>query len=269
MSEMRDYAENVYSSLIGGGAAVGLSCWDWLFGTYLPGKYASYKIMAALVYCTPSLRDLGSALFYDSGLVINNRSYWRARTVLGRVLGGLRSANSAHGWVGPCPGVLVEGEPMSFTGYVRLHARRVIFVNVADRRRDDDDENESGMGRSLKRRPGESTRSFLSDLGDMTKWTAPLPPGTSMVNIFFDKIKLKKMPLEPGQTEAHRECQASLEFRVNGVNTIFTCYTLPTFVTAHPCIGEHVAHEREMGLYAGNVVELNQLKLLGSLKKGV
>ena len=267
---MRDYAENVYSSLIGDGAAVGLSCWDWLFGTYLPGKYASYKIMAALVYCTPSLRELGSALFYDSGLVLENRSYWRARTVLGRVMGGSKSANAAHGWVGPCPGVLIEGEQLSFKGYVRLHARRVEYVNVADRRRDaDDDENEGGTGRGLSRRPGESTRSFLCDLGDMTKWTAPLPPGTSMVNPVFEKIRLKKMPLESGQTEAHRECQASLQFKINGVTTIFTCYTLPTFVTAHPCIGEHVTHDREMGLYTGNVIELNQLKSLGSLKKGL
>jgi hypothetical protein len=267
---MRDYAENVYSSLIGGGAAVGLSCWDWLFGAYLPGKYASYKIMAALVYSTPSLRELGSALFFDSGLVVENRSYWRARTVLGRVLGGLRSANAAHGWVGPCPGVMVEGASPSFKGYVRLHARRVEFVNVADRRRDeDDDENQGGMGRSLKRRPGESTRAFLSELGDMSKWTAPLPPGTSMVSIIFERIQLKKMPMESGQTEAHREHQASLQFKINGVNVIFTCYTLPTFVTAHPCIGEHVAHDREMGLYTGTVVELNQLKPLGSLKKGL
>jgi len=266
---MRDYAENVYSSLIGGGAAVGLSCWDWLFGTYLPGKYASYKIMAALVYCTPSLRDLGSALFYDSGLVLDNRSYWRARTVLGRVLGGLRSANAVHGWVGPCPGVLVEGAPPSFKGYLRLHARRVEFVNIANRRRDEDDEGEVGLGRSLKRRPGESTRSYLSDLGDMSKWTAPLAPEASMVNIIFEKIRLKKMPLDSGQTETHREYQASLQFRINGVNTTFTCYTLPTFVTAHPCIGEHVTHQREMGLYTGDVVELDQLKSLGSLRRGL
>ena len=267
---MRDFAENVYSSLIGGGAEVGLSCWDWLFGTYLPGKYASYKIMAALVYCTPAVREFGSALFHDSGLVLNNRSYWRVRTVLGRVLGGLRSANGVHGWVGPCPGVTVEGELPSFRGYVRLHARRVEFVNVADRRRDDDDDDDvGGLGRSLRRRQGETTRSFLSDLSDMSKWNAPLPPGTSMVNIVFEKIRLKKMPLESGQEEPHRQYQASLQFKINGVNTTFTCYTLPTFVTAHPCLGEHVAHNREMGLYTGNVVELNQLKSLGSLKKGL
>jgi len=267
---MRDFAENVYSGLVGGGPAIGLSCWDWLFGTYLPGKYASYKIMAALVYCTPVLRDLGSALFHESGLVLDSRSYWRARTVLGRVLGGQRSANAVHGWIGPCPSVQVEGESPSFRGYVRLLARRVEFVNVADRRRDDDDDDEDvGLGRSLKRRPGESTRSFLCDLGDMSKWTAPLPPGTSMVTIFFENIRLKKMPLESGQTEAYREYQASLQFKINGVNTTFTCYTLPTFVTAHPCVGEHVAHNREMGLYTGNVVELNQLKSLGSLKKGL
>lgn len=269
---MRDFAENVYSSLIGGGAAVGLSCWDWLFGTYLPGKYASYKIMAALVYCTPAVREFGSALFHESGLVLDSRCYWRARTVLGRVLGGLRSANAVHGWVGPCPAVVVEGELPSFKGYVRLHARRVEFVNVADRRRDDDDDDDNdgvGMGRSLRRRQGESTRSFLSDLSDMSKWNAPLPPGTSMVNILFDNIRLKKMPLESGQTESHRQYQASLQFKINGVNTTFTCYTLPTFVTAHPCLGEHVAHNREMGLYTGNVVELNQLKSLGSLKKGL
>lgn len=270
-------AENVYSDLIADKSTVGLDLWDWLFGTFLPGKYGSYKIMASLVACTPTLRSYGAASWYDSGLILEQATYWRQRTVLGRVLGGLRSVKGVCGWVGPAPAVKVFdndgiGLP-AFQGYLRVHARAAEFKDPSRREDDDDDDDAEGgvpaAGRSLRPRPGESKRSFLTDLSDMQKWTSPLEPGTSMVTMSLQMIKLKKMPLEGGKDETHREAQASIVFLINNSEVLFTLYTLPTFVTAHPCVGVHVVHEREMGNYTRNVVEMNQLKGLGQLKKGL
>lgn len=232
--------------------------------------------MAALVYCTPSLRDIGSSLFYDSGLVLSYATYWRQRTVLARVLGGLRTAKSVYGWVGPCPPVVVDEEEPNFQGYVRVKARRVEFPAAGYKRPDDDeDDDQPGDGsapppggRSMKRRPGESTRAFLTDLGDMNHWKPPSVPPISTVSVALQTVKLKKLPLAEGDIEVNRECQASLLFTIDGVETTFTCYTLPTFMTAHPCLGEHSVHEREGGVYS-NIVEVNQLKNLTSTWKGM
>ena len=120
MSEMRDYAEDVYG-LIRSGSHVDVNVWDWLYGTVLPGKWAAFKIMAALVLCTPSLaKKLGVSKYYDNGVSLPKRSYWRSRTALGRVLGCLPGATSVCGWIGPC--LPIDGPQNK---YIRLKARRV------------------------------------------------------------------------------------------------------------------------------------------------
>ena len=97
INEVREYAEDAYSNLRGG-ATININLHDWLFGLTLPGKWFSLKIINALVQCTPSIRDeAGEATYFDCGLSLPNRSYWRARTVLGRVLGGLPSMTSLGG----------------------------------------------------------------------------------------------------------------------------------------------------------------------------
>jgi hypothetical protein len=59
LNETRDVAEDVYSELRGGKTVL-FDLWDLLFGVVLPGKWTAYKIMIALLLCTPSLsKELG------------------------------------------------------------------------------------------------------------------------------------------------------------------------------------------------------------------
>jgi len=87
--------------------------------------------MTALVLCTPSIKEkVGIVPYYNCGMALPSRSYWRLRTVLGRVLGCLQGVTSCCGWIGPCPGVdfdppLHEG---SLPRHVRVKARRIAMT---------------------------------------------------------------------------------------------------------------------------------------------
>jgi len=63
-----------------------------LTGTFvLPGNNFIYIIMQSLVGATPGLKESIEVNSYPGpGLVLSDRSYWRANTVVGRVLGGLK-----------------------------------------------------------------------------------------------------------------------------------------------------------------------------------
>jgi tetratricopeptide (TPR) repeat protein len=108
INEVRDYAEDVYTNLRGG-EIINIHLHDWLYGIVLPGKWFAFKIMTALILCTRSVRDISIAHYYDCGLSLPKRSYWRSRTVLGRVLGCSPGVISLCGWLGPCPPVEFEG----------------------------------------------------------------------------------------------------------------------------------------------------------------
>lgn len=81
--------------------------------------------MAALVLSTALIREsLGVARYYDCGLALLKKSYWRICTVLGRVLGCTLGVISLYRWIRPCPLVefippLLENKPC----YIRLKAR--------------------------------------------------------------------------------------------------------------------------------------------------
>ncbi|ORX48757.1 hypothetical protein DM01DRAFT_351232 [Hesseltinella vesiculosa] len=125
MESLRPVAETVYPNMISGGQEVNSQIWDWLYGVVLPGKYASFKIMTTLVMLTPETKDLKWAPFYNSGLVVEGCSFWRLKSILGRVLGGSPGATGLMHWVGPCPPViegLDDGVKMS---WVLIKARSV------------------------------------------------------------------------------------------------------------------------------------------------
>ena len=77
---------------------------NWIFGLALPGKWMSFKIMTALAPLHAfDYRTTGIAQYYECGLILQKYSYWRVRTVLGRVLGSSPGAISLCRWTGPCP----------------------------------------------------------------------------------------------------------------------------------------------------------------------
>jgi tetratricopeptide (TPR) repeat protein len=70
---------------------------DWLFAVMLPGKHFAHVLMAMLVLSTPAIQSVGMAPNSECGVALPECSYWRSRSVLGRVLGCLPGVTSLNG----------------------------------------------------------------------------------------------------------------------------------------------------------------------------
>lgn len=137
-NEARNYAEDVYANLRSG-KSIQFHLQDWVVGLTLPGKWMAFKIMTALILCTPLITaQVGIARFYECGLFLPKKPYWRARTVLARVLGCLPNVISLCGWIGPCPAVGIQpaltSDPRPM--HIRLKARRVAPIKSASEAED-------------------------------------------------------------------------------------------------------------------------------------
>jgi hypothetical protein len=267
-NETRDYAEDAYSNMRGG-SNIPLDLWDWLYGTVLPGKWAAYKIMAALVHCTPSLtKTLGSAKYYECGLSLPKQSYWRTRSVFGRVLGCLSGVKSLCGWIGPCPPI--DGP---HPRYIRIKARR-----SAPQKQDDGiiviPSIWSGEGEeTIQLKPDEEVHQWIADVMDDSCWVSPEPPVRQMSNCTVVGIRVKALPLEANlaaksstmskaEIDEETEYRASILFKIDNAPPItYTLYTNPVFVTVPPCHGPgHQVHTRVLPRYLRNTWDIENLK---------
>jgi hypothetical protein len=146
----------------------------------------------------------------------------------------------------------------------------------ADPLGDIDDASDDGSGeedygasrRLFSPRTGETAFDVIQELSDMTRWSEPIPPPKVNQSCSVCKIALKALPLETtgniDRNDARTEHQASIAFRFTGIagtsDVTYTLYTNPTFISAHPCIGTHAVHQREMSRYMDNVVSVRDLK---------
>ena len=285
INEVRDFAEDVYGNLRSG-AMISCHLHDWIFGMMLPGKWMSFKIMAALVLSTPSVSGkLGVARYYDCGLSLPRKSYWRVRTVLGRVLGCLPNVISLCGWIGPCPPVEVLGdseEAQKEARYVRLKARQVAPVEPAVESDDGIIHLGSPRGHRIKAtelQPEDELPAYLADMQDSSKWAIPEPPVRQIGTCIVKAIRLKKLPLDINiatrsankelsatEVDQQTEYRASAVFELdnNEAPVTYTLYTNPVFVTPPPCYpgpkGAHEVHVRELPRYQRNVWTVEGLK---------
>ncbi|KAK0654909.1 prion-inhibition and propagation-domain-containing protein [Cercophora newfieldiana] len=281
INEVRDYAEEAYS-LIRGGGTINIHLHDWLFGIILPGKWFSFKVMTALIMCTQSiLPKVGIAHYYECGLSLPTRSYWRQRTVLGRVLGCLPGVISLCGWIGPCPRVELDPAPEdpAKPRHIRIKTRRIATSEHTPERNDG-----VIMGNSHDRHEATRIRSdeefdpYLADMKDTSKWIIPEPPVRDISTCTIESIKLTKLPLRTDiahkaasgesdelDVENETEYRASITFKRddNATPITYKLFTNPVFVTPPPCHsgprGPHEVHMRELPLYQ-NVWEIERLK---------
>ncbi|TQN72551.1 Heterokaryon incompatibility protein S, partial [Colletotrichum shisoi] len=277
LGEMRSYIEDAYAHIRAGGRASS-HLWDWLFGTMLPGNAFVFTIMSALVAASPSIAGLGAPRYFASGLVLNDRSYWRAKFVLGRVLGGLRGVKAANGWVGPCPLPVVgaaAGETTIAKGWWRVQARDVAF-KIPQRLPSHADADEGASFSNLGRVAGGTSKAdWVRTIGDQSKWVIPVGPNGAPDVVKFRALRLKSVrrAADPGvdsdsgdkvdgmsntgevgpagaseETVTEEPLQrASIELTVNGADVSFTIYNTPVFVAAPRCIdGPHAVHERDL-----------------------
>ncbi|OZJ01513.1 hypothetical protein BZG36_05720 [Bifiguratus adelaidae] len=267
MNELRDYAEDVYSSLRGG-ATVNLFVWDWLFGVVLPGAYTASNIMAALVLCTPSLsEELGAPIYLQFGLSLPNQSYWRTRTVLGRILGCLPGVRSACGWIGPCPPL--EGPHRK---YISLKTRPVepprrddTIIRIGDWDSDDDDE-------KARLQAPEELYAWIEEQKDESSWVTPQPPVRQLSVSKIASIRVKPLPLDKSTIDdgdipkaardQKMQYRASIVFNIDNESPVtYTLYTNPVFVTPPRCNGSpHKVHVKKIQKFHHNIWNIEALK---------
>ncbi|KAK4451186.1 small glutamine-rich tetratricopeptide repeat-containing protein 2 [Podospora aff. communis PSN243] len=282
INEVRDYAEDAYSTIRGGGT-INIHLHDWLFGLILPGKWFSFKIMTALILCTQSIvKKVGIAHYYESGLYLPTRSYWRQRSVLGRVLGCLPGVISLCGWIGPCPRVEIEPAPEdpSKPRHIRVKTRRV----ATSEHKSDSDDGVIHIGGTRDReegtriRPDEEIDPYLADMKDTSQWIVPAPPVRDISTCTIESIKLTKLALRTDVSrraatsdadeldiENETEYRASIVFKRddNADPITYKLFTNPVFVTVPPCRpgpkGPHEVHMRELHSFQ-NVWDVERLK---------
>lgn len=265
IEETRIYSGKAYSNFEKDGN-IHIDLYDWLFGMVLPGKWFARKIMTALILCTPSIsKVLSPAPDYDCGLSLQDKSYWRARTVLGRVLGCLPGVISLCGWIGPCPPVeFIPGPAQSHPLHVYLETRElrlavqysydsgdaICSLPLPDRHDD------------TRLQPDEDPELWSADICDPHNWVIPEPPVQQQART----CEMKAVQLRQSETTDHEKgdhdqdlhYRAQVVFKLGNSDELITykLSTNPVFVTVPPCSpgpkGAHAVHRRELYRYATN-----------------
>lgn len=211
-----------------------------------------------------------SLVVFNLGFNLGDISWWRSRVVLGSVLAGIRGVKSVCGWIGPCPGVTAPPE----RPWIRIRSRPVEFDplrnmdDTASTNESDEDEGHETSRSLFVPREGETLFDLIQDLSDMSRWSEPVLPPKVNLTCSVHKISLRALPHETtgiiDRNDPRTEYQASIVFRLANTTgfaeAIYTLYTNPTFISAHPCIGTHVVHRREMSYYTDHVVAVKDLK---------
>ncbi|OAX79149.1 hypothetical protein ACJ72_06534 [Emergomyces africanus] len=134
LNEVEDYIPKAAEIFRKSGSSP-LLLFDWFYGCVLPGKWTALTLMSCLIWSSSSIPISEPAPYYECGLSLPSQTYWRVRTVLGKVLGCLPGVTSLCGWIGPCPPVEFVETPSHATKdfsqsprYVHLQADEVAPV---------------------------------------------------------------------------------------------------------------------------------------------
>jgi len=245
LDEARQHLNQMYARLTANPANVPDYLKDWLFGLVLPGKFFRHRILSCLALACPSTQALSYAPYYDSGLIVGNKSYWPKRSVLGRVLSGLRNPKLTCGWIGPVP------SPAGIaSSWILLHATKVNFTTPA---LDDLTQTDLELLGFEETEADLDPLGLVRDISDLSKWIPPraLParPSTSTAQetgtasqVRLSAIRLTEVTIPSVTARYHR---ATLDFSCYGRSVSFVLHSNPVFVHVPRCEGvEHPIHER-------------------------
>lgn len=260
--EMRDFVEDAYVNIRRGGD-IPLPLWSWIYGLVLPGHNFIFIIMFALQLATPSLKaSMKLHICTDAGLVLEDRSYWRACTVLGGVLGGLKDIKSCCGWIGPCP--VPQGVK---PGWIRVKARSVAFrkpeTEYVMEETDEGDETDT----SRLRTPLSNGKSgaWIRSVGNPERWRTVNGVIKATERCELQAIRLQEVPPDPDSSHnegqlCSEEYRVTLNFSIDGEFVAYRLYSNPCFITAPHCIdGPHSIHLKDLP-HLENVVNVSDLK---------
>jgi hypothetical protein len=145
-------------------------------------------MMATLIFCSPSRPE---ALKYycqyeggTTGVVFQDKSYWRVRSTLGRVLGCLPGVTSVGGRIDPCPAA--DGVEVPRTIY--LTAKQVAPVEVSKLSSD-------------QTWQSSQTPTSATDLKDDEKSVFPQRPSTRSRDCKLLSVRLETLPISKGLLE--------------------------------------------------------------------
>ncbi|KAM6537154.1 hypothetical protein FALCPG4_003100 [Fusarium falciforme] len=227
LAEMREFLEPRGATVLP--SAMGThKLLDWAFGTVLPGSGHVCTIMSALVLATPNLLRMGEPAHPSAGLVLDGRSYWRSKHVLGRVFGGMKGVKAANGWVGPCPPVLPNDGQVVKPGWWRIQEKDVSFDQVPSA-------------------PAENPHCEASD--EQGKWVGTLAPRNSPTKIKFSGLQFLRAKAVNPRDVADEPRRAVLTFSINEspIASLLELKYNPTFVAAPRCIdGPHLVDLRDL-----------------------
>ncbi|KAL2782845.1 hypothetical protein BJX66DRAFT_319726 [Aspergillus keveii] len=236
---------------------------DWLFAVVLPGQRFAHLLMTTLIYSTPTLaKVMTMSQSPETGLVLPECSYWRTRSVLGRVFAGLPGVTALNGWVGPCPVATLESpgnEPslehcLVTTWY--FNPASALLLAPADSSTD----------------PVVDTNRNLAQLHEITdplEWIALVPPTSQSADAAWnmESYTLRRWQRhEPNNLESIWMWTAKLEFvqEQTGNRIASQLDFNPVFVTLPHCsLYErqtiHKIHRRELGRYRLKHVSISEL----------
>jgi tetratricopeptide (TPR) repeat protein len=205
INEVRNQVKQAQTGAFDGGLGSHLS--DWLCGLTLPGKWCAAKIMTALITWTPTVRKkVGGAYYEQCGLSLSTCSYWRVRSIMGRVLGCLPGTVSLCGWIGPCPPVKFRSSrSTSETSSSRSTSETIRRVQIQALRLptpskpigfdDDIHAQEIDVSSLLNNLPvSENTPAYVADMMNWSKWVIPDTPVRDHSTYSIKCISLFKAP---------------------------------------------------------------------------
>jgi hypothetical protein len=221
--------------------------WDWVVGLTLPGSIFPLTLLFGVHQACPSLNmspPEGNVQIRHGnfGLVFPQVSYWRNRSIIGRVLAVLPSVHEIGGWVGPCISPIGLESYRTPAAMVQIQTRPPAF----------------------KLQNSTSDQQPYVPLDGHLTWEEPLLPQTSDEVCVLQKLHMISVPKDvdsatPGnKVTAYR---AKLDFLLLKGNKIIslTLYSHSIFVAAPPCKGTHKIDPKSTKHYSRRIYEISQL----------
>ncbi|KAL4865797.1 hypothetical protein BDV12DRAFT_173887 [Aspergillus spectabilis] len=260
LSEVRRSFENAYYDWLAGDKNILFEQLDWLYAVMRPGKHFAQILMTTLINSTPTLEKIGPALSQECGLVLPQCTYWRTRSVMGRVLGCVPGVTTLNGWIGPCPAVTLVSPANEAPPHHCLVT--TLYFNP---------------NRLLLSRPSSTDIDPLLDpkqnlhnlrqITEPTEWVTLDPPAQDNTTWALTLVKLEYWQrLDPNNPQSVQLWNAYLHFTQleSSTSLTFQLTYSPVFVTPPPCyhFGEetdHKIHRRELNKYKASEISIAQL----------
>jgi hypothetical protein len=240
-------ARKTLNDFVQHGTPVDIRTWDWVAGMALPGSMLPLTLMFGLHQACPSLNKAapaGTVLLRHAnfGFVFTQVSYWRSRSIIGKVLAVLPDLHEIGGWVGPCIAATGLGTYPTPAALVKVH------TNAPDM--------------NLKGYAGGDPPFTPSD-GSLMWEDAVFPPASEELCVVL-RLQMLTVDTEehnPDEDDSLTAYRAKLDFYLPKVNKMITLtlYTNSIFVAAPPCNGTHRIDPQYTALYTRTIYKVSQL----------